>query len=206
MACCAAPQRRRRRRGQPPGTPSRGESTEAQQQAYGELLKTISAATAADSEATLSPVHLEVQRDLRLELAGPAAKLQPSRNSALLGRPRSPTEATRHGQPPPRRRAASPAPRGGGRASPQLPTKDQSSSSEDEQDSDSDGSTSEDEDDSSAATQFARRLRANHFDPATIFTAFDQQGTVRAARPLKFFHSPLILTCSIPWRCAAGRV
>ena len=95
----------------------------------------------------------------------------------------------------PPRRFASPAARGGGggRASPQLPTKDLSSSSS-EQDSDSDGSTSEAEDDSSAATQFARRLRAHHFDPATIFTAFDQQGTVRA-RALPYFSSdsrPLI--------------
>ena len=55
------------------------------------------------------------------------------------------------------------------------PTKDTSSEHSTESSESDDGSDWEEDGD--AAMQFARRLRAQHFDPSTIFTAFDPQGT-----------------------------
>lgn len=173
MACCAAPVRRRRARAGTAAAPNQvhgrhslaPSATEGslQQQAYGLVLQTISDGSEPSS---LSPVQLEVQRDLRLELQSPAARLHPGRRkSELLGRPRSPPAL------PPRRGATPPrvvgtaADRWGG------PTKDLSSSTESSETSDSD------DEGGGAAAQFARRLREQHFDPSTIFTAFDTHGT-----------------------------
>eukprot|EP01046_Picozoa_sp_COSAG06_P073457 COSAG06_NODE_21976_length_738_cov_4.228482_1_plen_81_part_10 len=81
MACCAAPKRRRGRRSP---HAERGSPRPATEEAYGVLLKTISDATEAGSEGALSPVQLEVQRDLRLDLHSPGRR-----------RPRSPPSLPR---------------------------------------------------------------------------------------------------------------
>ena len=180
MACCAAPVRRRRARaGGAAAAPShlygRGSlapsATEGslQQQAYGLVLQTI---CEGSEPSSLSPVQLEVQRDLRLELQSPAARLQPGRKSELLGRPRSPPAL-----PPRSRRGATTPPRAVGTAADRWghPTKDLSSSTESSESSDSE--EEEEEEGGEPAAQFARRLREQHFDPSTIFTAFDTHGT-----------------------------
>eukprot|EP01043_Picozoa_sp_COSAG02_P030196 COSAG02_NODE_1917_length_10388_cov_116.704733_3_plen_206_part_00 len=132
------------------------------------VLQTISDAAEEGGESgALSPVQLEVQRDLRRELQRPSTRLQPARRLELLGRSRSPPSL------PHNRRGASPV---HVRNSPadrwDHPSKDLSSSSAES--SDTSGSDDEDGD---AAAQFSRRLRAQHFDPSTIFTAFDPQRT-----------------------------
>ncbi len=178
MACCAAPVRRRRRGGARAGRASTGQvyggvtpgaaESSLQHDAYGVVLQTISDAVEEGGESrALSPVQLEVQRDLRRELQRPPARLQPGRKSELLGRSRSPPSL------PDNRRGASPA-RVGSRAADRWdhPSKDLSSSS-----AESSGSSDSEDEDGDAAAQFSRRLRAQHFDPSTIFTAFDPQRT-----------------------------